>query len=448
MKHWNAALPLVLALGGCLDEPAPGAIDEKIGQETRASLGGDPDTDFPNVCVMHVALPEDDDGNPQDPIACTCTLVEAQTVLTSARCVNENVEMDMVEGIEIRFGSGFEDGDPFAIDGGAAGITIHRYFDPAGANLNELALIRLADAPAPEPVAIFDGSLADSMGDELTLVGFGVTVMNSTDTDGVRNFITTPITSVGERHVFAGTDVLTTCAGDSGGPGFLDAATDPAMAVMTARQGSCTDSVQRTRLDLYTESFLYPFIDRYSGACPLDGDCVETGCRSPDPDCDPCLWQGGGAADCQEDCPSRDWDCELGSFVGEACGKDGDCEEGGRCVTAVDDESFTYCSRPCGGGLAACPNGMECSEASECTWIEPSPGSPGATCNGPEACRSGVCECGVCQVQAGAGVCTQGGGGFCAVGGGDSGSGLAPLALLALAIPLALRRRRRRTIRR
>lgn len=441
MKHTNPLLALMLlALPGCLSE----APEAAIGEETRASLGGDPDSDFPNVCVMHVQPPPDDQGNAQDEFACTCTLVEAQTVLTSARCVNENVEEDMVEGIEIRFGTGFGDGDPFAIDGGAAGITLHRYFDPAGANLNELALIRLADAPTAEPVVLNEDASRLATEVDLTLVGFGIRV-ESEAIDAVRNSITTPITTVGDDYVFAGTDDLTTCAGDSGAPGFLDAETDPVMAVMTARQDGCTRSVQRVRLDLYTESFLYPFIDRYSGACTLDGECVETGCRTPDPDCDPCLWQGGGAADCEEECPTRDWDCELGSFAGEACAKDGDCEEGGRCVTAADDETFTYCSRPCGDGLAACPNGMECSEG-ECTWIAPSPGSPGATCSGAEACRSGVCECGVCQVQAGAGACTQGGGGFCAVGGGDSGSGLAPLALLALAIPLVMRRRR--TIRR
>ena len=449
MNRITQVLALALALGGCQGLEEDGGGD--VGQESRASLGGTPDIDFPSVCVVHVALPDDDDGNPQEPIACTCTLVEAQTVLTSARCINENVEKDMVEGIEIRFGSGFAGGDPFAIDGGAAGITLHRYFDPDAANLNELALIRLADAPTADPVTIFDGTLVGTEGEDLTLVGFGTRV-DSEDVDDVRNSITTPITTVGERHVFAGTDDLTTCAGDSGGPGFLDADTDPVMAVMTSRQAGCTKAVQRTRLDLYTDSFLYPFIDNYSGACPLDGDCTTTGCRTPDRDCpeNKCLWQAtGDPADCEEDCPTRDWDCELGSFVGEACATDGECEEGGRCVVAADDDSFTYCSRPCGDGLAACPNGMECSGDGECTYLTPSPGSPGATCSGAEACRSGICECGLCQVQVGDGLCTQGGGGFCAVGGtGGEGGGpagaLAPLALLALGLPLAIRRRRGR----
>jgi len=429
------ALVTAFALAAC---QAPG---DDLGQETRASLGGSPDTDFPNVCVMHVQPPDDDQGNPQDEFACTCTLVEAQTVLTSARCVNENLEKDMVDGIVIKFGTGFGGGTTAAIDGGAAGITLHRYFDPDAANLNELALIRLAEAPTADPVTLIDRTITD--GDklaDLTLVGFGVRV-ESQDIDDVRNSITTPITMVGDDFVYAGTDDLTTCAGDSGAPGFLDAATDPVMAVMTARQSGCTKTVQRTRLDLYTESFLYPFIDRTSGACPLDGTCTTTGCRSPDPDCDPCLWQGGGEADCEEECPTRDWDCPFGSDTGAECTKDGDCEHGGRCVVAADDDTFKYCNRPCGTALEACPTGMECMSG-ECAYTTPSPGSPGAACTGAEACRSGVCECGVCQLTEGAGVCTQGGGGFCQVGGGDGG-GLAPLALLGLlGLPLAIRRRR------
>lgn len=435
MKQHTLILAVLLALAGCQT-----VAEEDLGQEARASLGGSPDADFPNVCVMHVQPPDDEQGNHQEEFACTCTLIEAQTVLTSARCVDQNLEKDMVAGIQIRFGTGFGDGDPVAIDGGAAGITLHRYFDPDAASLNELALIRLAEAPTADPVTLIDDPSAIAMGADLTLVGFGTTIDNG-DVDAVRNRITTPITAVVDDYVYAGTDDLTTCPGDSGAPGFLNADTDPVMAVMTVRQPGCTKAVQRTRLDLYTESFLYPFIDRFSGACAVDGACVTEGCRSPDPDCDPCLWQGGGEADCQEECPTRDWDCPFGSDTGAECGKDGDCEHGGRCVVAADDETFHYCNRPCGEGFEACPTTMECSDG-ECAYTTPSPGSPGAACSGADACRSGVCECGVCQVAAGDGLCTQGGGGFCQVGG-EGGGGLAPLALLGLlGLPLAIRRRR------
>jgi len=447
MMRPAAMIGMLIALAGCMAEPG---VDDQIGAETRASLGGTPDTDFPNVCVMHVQPPLDDEGNPQDEFACTCTLIEAQTVLTSAHCVSENLEKEEVEGIVIKFGTGFGGGDPAVIDGGAAGITLHRYFDPDLSGVNELALIRLAEAPSSEPVQLIAESLDGKAGQDLTLVGFGVTIGDDVDIDGVRNQITTPITSVEERHILAGTSERTTCAGDSGGPGFLDGATDPVLAVMTARQDECTAAVQRIRLDLYLDSFLLPFIDNYSGACPLDGECTTTGCRTPDRDCpeNKCLWQAqGNPDDCEEDCPTRDWDCELGSLVGQACSKDGDCEEGGRCVVAADDASFMYCNRPCGAELADCPGGMEC-EGGECAFLTPSPGSPGAACSGPDACRSGVCECGECQVEAGAGACTQGGGGFCAVGGGGEDGGgpagaLALIALLALGFPVVVRRRRR-----
>jgi hypothetical protein len=438
MRRVGAGAALVAALAGC---QTPGA-DPEVGAEARASLGGSADTDFPNVCVIHVQ-PPDDQGHARDPYACSCTLIEAQTVLTSARCVYDNVEQDMVDGIEIRFGTGFAGGDPFAIEGGAAGITFHRYFDPDVGSLNELALIRLAEAPTAEPASLIDSSTAIAKEAPLTLVGFGIQV-DGDAIDDVRNRITTPIETVGDGYLLAGSEELTTCAGDSGGPGFLDADSNPVLAVMTARQTECSSSVQRIRLDRYTESFLYPFIDNYSGDCPLDGECTTTGCRTPDRDCpeNKCLWQGrGDAADCAEDCPTRDWDCELGAFVGQACAEDGECEEGGRCVAAADDESFTYCTRPCGDGLSDCPSGMECA-AGECTYLTPSPGSLGASCVGADSCRSGVCECGVCQMEAGTGACTQGGGGFCAVGGaGGSSRGLAPLALALALLAISAGRR-------
>jgi MYXO-CTERM domain-containing protein len=425
----RTTLALLLAVAAC-ESPTP------LGEEAQAILGGTTDSTFPNVCVLHVALP-DDGGQPQDPIACTCTLVEERTVLTSARCVNENLEQDMVDGIEVRFGASFDDGNAFEIEA----ITLHRYFASAGA-VNELALIRLATAPTAQPVDIIASAITDDMeGDDLTLVGFGPMVDTST-ADGNRNRLTIPISSVAARHVTAGTEDQTTCAADSGAPGFLDlGGPDQVMAVMTARQDTCNTSVPRLRLDIYRDDFLIPFIDLYSGACPLDGTCTTAGCRTPDRDCpdNACLWSNDPAG-CEEDCPTRDWDCPLGAFAGQACAKDGDCEEGGRCIAAEDDDSFRYCTRACDAAGNPCPVGLDC-VSDECVFTG---ASEGAICSGNGDCRSGICECGLCVAEAGTGACAQGGGGFCAVGGDDPARSLAPLLLLALAVPFFIRRRRAR----
>ncbi|HLU68752.1 MAG TPA: trypsin-like serine protease, partial [Kofleriaceae bacterium] len=376
-------------------------LGARIGESSAEVIGGTADNAFSSVCGMLVTLPPDEDGNEQDPIWCTCTLVEECTVLTSARCVNQNVEAAMggpVTGIDVRFGNSFSEGNAFDVDF----VEIYRYFSETGGNNAELALIRLAEpCPTAQPAVLIQSPLsADDVGSTLTLVGFGESIAGS-ENDGTRNRVDTEITTVAERYVVSGTAEATSCAGDSGGPGFIEGASGPELATINAAQGGCSASVQRIRLDRFTEDFLYPFIDRYSDDdCGLNGVCASTQCRSPDPDCDACFWQGeAGDADCAEDCPTRDWDCPLGSLTGEACEKDGDCEEGGHCVAAADDATFTYCSRECDPALMTdCPQGMTCSDTggqSECVWPVPSPGSQGFACNAGTQCRSGICEGGI-----------------------------------------------------
>lgn len=461
------ALALGLAAGACDLSPAPATT----GHVSQASLGGTPDGAFPSVCVMKVQPPPDDMDNPRDPYYCSCSLVEAQTVLTSASCVYDNAKADKIgpSDIDLRFGTGFASGTQVGIDS----IEIERYYDPDKGTDNDLALIRLSEAPAQAPVELSVAPLGqDAVGMDLILVGFGERMDTDTDVD-VRNQITTPITQVDKHVLYAGTPDKTSCAADSGGPGFVDAGDGPVQVSVTEARRSCDEGVPRTRVDVYAQSFLFPFIDRYSGPCKLDGTCVTDGCRSPDPDCgDGCAWEGGGQADCVEDCPTRDWDCPLGSFVGEACDRNGDCEEGGHCVAAADDETFTYCTRPCDpADSGSCPTGMACTDVgesgdvdNECTYLTPSPGSQGAACDLNSQCRSNICEDGICvypcpdgtcadpytcgpsKVAGGESVClgqtVSGGGGFCAAGGDPGHTGLVGLLLGLGFLPFVLRRRR------
>jgi hypothetical protein len=455
-----AALLLWTACGLIDAEPDP-----EIGESTVEILGGTSDTQFPSVCGMRVALPLDEDGNPQDPIVCTCTLVEECTVLTSARCVSENLEAGALDDIDVRFGQGLEGGTPYEVEH----VEIYRYFNPDGPNTNELALLRLVEpCPAVTPAVLNEELGPSDSGQTLTIVGFGETIRGNEGTQGTRTRTDVTISTVAARYILAGTTESTSCAGDSGGPGFIDRGQGPVLASINARQGGCNVSVQRLRVDRYVHDFLYPFIDRFSGPCKEDGECVTTGCRTPDPDCpeNSCLWGNT----CDEDCPTRDWDCDIGVFAGAACESSGQCEEGGRCIAAGDDETFTYCSRRCDlAVMSDCPQGMECTDLGggqgECTWTLPSPGSQGFSCVTNTQCRSGICEGGICVFECGAGgscpdpyscgesqvspgtlVCLgeslQGGGGFCAVSGGPRG--WLGLLLVLGAAPFLLGRRRRR----
>ena len=470
MKRTTCTL---LAAAGLLLSPACGIVDqepvdldEDIGESTAEILGGESAPELTSVCGMQINLPPDEDGEDQDPIVCTCTLVEACTVLTSARCVNENVDAGALDGITVVFGQGITGGTPYEVDE----VELYRYFNPDGPNTNEVALVRMVEpCPTVEPAELNDQFGSGDVGGTLTIAGYGERIEGNSTTAGTRSKADVTITSVNARYVLAGNEETTSCAGDSGGPGFIDRGAGPVLATINARQGSCAIAVQRARVDRYLQDFLIPYIDRFSGPCAVDGTCVTDGCRTPDPDCpeNACAW--GNA--CEEDCPTRDWDCDLGVFAGAACQTSGECEEGGRCVAAEDDESFTYCTRRCDpAAMSDCPQGMVCSEvgggAGECTWTTPSPGSQGFTCSSNSQCRSDICEGGICVFECGAGgtcpdpytcgesavapgtqVCLgeiiEGGGGFCAVGG-DGPRGWLGLLLALGAVPFLLGRRRRR----
>lgn len=459
----RAGLCAILALGAAACEGG----ELPVASQTPAIEGGEaiPGANARGVCKLDVVLPPDDDGNAQDPIVCTCTLVAPDIVLTSARCVNENLDAGTLNDITVGFGA---DGSATAT---VASVELHRYFDPDDPNLFQLALVRLgADAPGgEEPVALNDQPLEGSLvGQMAQIVGFGETSNNAGD-EGQRLAAQAPINSIGSDALSVGSETARVCDGDSGGPAFFDFGSGPVQIGISRRVGACNETVPWARIDRHTADFLFPYIDRFHGPCAVDGTCVEDpSCRNPDPDCagNECEW---GNDICQEDCPTRDWDCELGAFVGDACAIDGECEENGRCIAALDDETFTYCSRPCAND-EQCPSGMRCDETDlECVYEIPSRGSQGYACTMDEQCRSGICEdricvnecdpaandcpepapgqepytCGPSKVAEGKNVCLgiplTGGGGFCQVGGqGAGGAGL--LVLIAL---VALRRRRR-----
>jgi hypothetical protein len=480
-------------------QPSGEDVDRRAASEAQPIIGGDGfPGDFDPVCSMLVALPPDEDANPQEPIYCTCVKIAPSLVLTSASCVEENLRANTLEDIDVRFGTDFDGGTPF----GVTAVEVQRYYNPEQRQLNDLAMLRLdADPAFAEAVlntrALTDADLGPSdptaCGTDVNalpagcavMVGFGETGDNVEDF-GARQKVIAPVRVVEPRHIGAGTNQLTTCRGDSGGPVFMNLGNGGLEVVaVTSRHTRCFESIIRTRVDVYADEFIFPYIDRFGATCGLDGSTCETTCpRTPDPDCDPCAWNEV----CEEICPTRDLDCDIGVFPGLACAQSGECERGGACVAAVDDADFLYCDQPCDtADVNSCPAGMNCvgDAGPRCVWPAPSPGSQGYPCSAPLDCRSGICEETICvtectpggdacpanvanpdapftctasTTQPGKNVCTgvilSGGGGFCTVGDaqdpsspvhGSNGRGaLVLLGLVAVALGLRPRRRRRR----
>jgi hypothetical protein len=478
---------LLLALpafaGGCQIEEVE-FDDVEIGESQQASIGATPvapQAHHDALAAITILLPP---SNPEvmqrtDYRYCTGVLVGDDVVMTAATCLARNLEAqldDEYEGefldaasIQVQFGANATGGTVYTLDATFddgpttyTGLVMHRYYDDDFRGTNDVALLKLSASPVDEnvPVGIMPVGVnsavvgSEIVGQKLELVGYG-----KEDSDGdnrtftARQVINPDITAVSPTRITAGeADVLTTCFADSGGPGFMDLGNGPVVVSVSEVHGSCDTVATRERADLFASDFVQPFVDFIDGCA----GCV------------PCDYNGV----CEEDCPTRDWDCELGAFTGEGCARDGDCEEGGKCIPATDDPAFTYCAKTCDAADPnSCPSTMVCGSDNECIYDGISPGSQGATCSSPIDCRSGFCEDLICANECDAGdasscdtaagfsclpsladgsttVCRlesrSGGGGFCAITpAGSRGTGTGVLGGFGLIFLLGLVLRRR-----
>src|SRR5690606_6413957 len=205
-----------------------------------------------------------------------------------------------------------------------------------------------------------------------------------------------------------------------------------------------------TRVDLYVDEFIRPWVDQNDPTCGADGLCAPIGC-SDDPDCTPC----GPDGTCTSDCALPDPDCPT-SGVGEICQADSQCIEG-MCVAWREDRTYRFCTIEGDPQAPDCPGGMSCKNVPPlgdvCYFDEPPPGVLGDSCELATDCGSYLCLDGTCVAECdlsmGLGCpagfeCRGDGAGYfcrkideeeggCAAAGGAAGApGLALLALLAL----------------
>lgn len=441
----------LLGAAGCME-------DEAFLPETTSApiIGGIEDDGSPAVVMTTTSTG-----------SCTGTLVAPRIVLTAGHCVINSIKAGN-HGGRVYFGHGGSEGFDTSVR--VSRLAAHRFYETF--QFYDIAMMRLQD-PAPpeiEPMAFqLDPIPNDMIGETVRVVGFGVSDGVAQTGFGVKRTLFTQITSMAKHHIGYGDSGSNICQGDSGGPTFMDNFPDGEIVIAVSSYGAnnCMAESQVARTDAYPD-WLIEVYDAWSGPCQHDGVCVTDGCRTPDPDCDTCGFDGV----CGSQCPRPDLDCELGEFAGDLCNTDFDCEYR-RCVPALDDPRIKYCSATCdpeGPVLDECTAPLSvCSNASTddhvCHYNGPSPGAQGHDCTDGSDCRSGACDgefdicveqCGdglpecpgeySCEKRGGASVCTfpSGGGCGCRAGGrgGRSGGGIA--MLLVAAVWVASQRRRRR----
>lgn len=374
------ALGALLGLAACVDgtgaAPAPGSTRRDI-------VGGAPDPGDPAVVLLQTQAG-----------SCTGSLVAPNVVLTAAHCVRPAIDAGSHAGVVI-FGAGR---DEVLAEVQTQQLVAHRYFVEGAFRVFDIALVRLAGS-APAEVAPIEFNVEplppSLVGTLVRTVGFGLTDPQAQGSSGTKRQVQLPVDGLTAEHVVLGDDLRNTCSGDSGGPTlhrFPDNV-ERVIAVTSYGQADCGGESRMARTDAH-RAFLLEVLDAWTGPCKADGSCVQTGCRTPDPDCDPCGFQG----QCAGGCSRVDLDCPLGKPAGALCEDDDQCESR-QCLPARDDPRISYCSQSCDPALPAletCAAPLTlCTEvegAPRCVFSDITPSAQGAPCAGPGDCRSGICD--------------------------------------------------------
>lgn len=418
--------------------------DDEIAAEAQPIVGGQVDLDDPAVAYL---VGYDGGGYIH---LCTGTLVAETVVLTAAHCLPID---------EVYFGTRTNE---FVASRSVTDEYAARNWQGIDnwVQGGDIALLRL-DSAAPadiDPVPINTEPLDDSyVGKAMRVVGFGMTGPVDEDSTGTKRFVNLDVKGVTNEHVSYGDEFVNHCEGDSGGPNFMDFdGTERIVGVVA--YGDCVSNSWSTRPDVYYPILLEEVIDAWSGPCQSDGNCVTEGCRTPDPDCDICGFDGY----CGTGCEKKDLDCPVSGFQGDPCNNREDCETL-LCLESPEDPRVKYCSTECDPDNTAsswsCRTPLsECvpdgDGTSYCRFSGITPGVQGSECTAGDECRSSICypsgDVSICAETCGGGepecpepyscedvgaaslcILPTDGGGCCQTSGAESGRTTAGTLLLA-----------------
>jgi MYXO-CTERM domain-containing protein len=445
----------VLAASGCVFE----GQELGTGQDEQELIGPG----------GHIAAPDEEPAvvalvTGGGSVLCTGTLVSPSVIITAAHCVDM---FGSDPNVSAFFGWNVE------ADGKRVAIKAKQQHTGWTGNLggvaHDIAMLLLSFPQDPElPMPLFRGNTNDYLNADLKRVGFGIYDRDTGALDGKKRVGTTVLHTVnsGADTFLGGDQDLSTCNGDSGGPSFVQV--DGTWTQIGVHSFGY-DSPERcaapnngdTRVDLYVNDFVLPWIQENDPVCKQDFVCARIGCEA-DPDCTPC----GPDGTCETNCELPDIDCHPAQ-VGDICQTDGQCQNAdGKCVWWEGDPESKFCSRECDPAADDCPAGMTCRNfatfGNVCYYDEAPSGILGDSCSEATDCGSYICEQGTCvnpcDLSAGI-VCPTnyecssidnganyychstgggGGGGGCSTSGGSGG---AWLLLVGLGLLVARRRR-------